>query len=422
MPVLRRFAMLATLSHASAYVPGATPRASPAAASRTVACRVQMQLGEATRDVEETVFATRTLFDTHGMVMPTEISDIQLESGVAVLPHPAKAATGGEDASFTRDGCYAVFDGVGGWASKGVDSGAFSRALAAGSANALDMIRSSMPYNAASVFEDLEMSLDAGLADIELKGSTTACMLSISPDGRVGNFLNVGDSGFHIFRPSEDGARSMQLFAKSAIQQHEFNYPFQLSSWAANVAKRDMPSDGERYVHELLPGDIILLSSDGVLDNLFDEQISTILDGWGGASAADIAAVIAKRARECSLGDTEVTPWTVSLAAERGTTEVETRGKVDDVTVLAVKVLARARVEGYAPEPQEQPLSADTLGWGLPTDMAGGVVPTSSFAVAPEPMIVDAVVPSPPSAPMVHPMDAKAAWLAGRRGSLRWIA
>ena len=422
MPVLlRRFAMLATLSHASGYVPGASPRASPAAASGTAACRVQMQLGEATRDVEETVFSPRTLFDTHGMVMPTEISDIQLESGVAVLPHPAKAATGGEDASFTRDGCYAVFDGVGGWASKGVDAGAFSRELATNTANALDMIRSSMPYNAESVFEDLEMSLDAGLADIEIKGSTTACMLSISPDGRVGRFLNVGDSGFHIFRPSEDGARSMQLFAKSEIQQHEFNYPFQLSSWAANVAKRDMPSDGERYVHDLLPGDIILLSSDGVLDNLFDEQIATILDGWGGATAADIAAVIAKRARECSLGDTEVTPWTVSLAAERGSTEVETRGKVDDVTVLAVKVVARAHVEGErAAEPQEQPLSADTLGWGLPTDMAGGVVPTSSFAVAPQPMIVDAVVPS--ASPMVNPMDAKAAWLSGRRGSLRWIA
>ena len=417
MALLRKFALLAALSHACGYVPGASRRTSPPAASRTAACFVQLQLGEATRDIEETVFATRTLYDTRGMVVPTETSEIQLESGVAVLPHPAKAATGGEDASFTRDGCYAVFDGVGGWASKGVDSGAFSRALATNAANALDMIRSAT--DSALSFEDLEMSLDAGLADIELKGSTTACMLSISPDGRVGNFLNVGDSGFHIFRPSQDGTRSMRLLAKSEIQQHEFNYPFQLSSWAANVAKRDMPSDGERYVHDLLPGDVILLSSDGVLDNLFDEQIATILDGWGGASAADIAAVIAKRARECSLGDTEVTPWTVSLAAERGTTEVETRGKVDDVTVLAVKVLARARVEGErAAEPQEQPLSADTLGWGLPTDMAGGVVPTSSFAVAPEPMIVDAVAPSP----MVNPMDAKAAWLAGRRGSLRWIA
>ena len=206
-----------------------------------------------------------SLFDARGMVMPTETAELQLESGVAILPHPAKAATGGEDASFSRDGCYGVFDGVGGWASKGVDSGAFSRQLATNAANVLDIIRSTTPYSPASVFEDLEMSLDAGLAEIEIKGSTTACMLFVSPDGRVGHFLNIGDSGFHIFRPAADGTRAMQLFAKSEIQQHEFNYPYQLSSWVANVAKRDLPKDGERYVHELLPGDIILLSSDGVL-------------------------------------------------------------------------------------------------------------------------------------------------------------
>ena len=215
-----------------------------------------MQLGEATRDAEEeAAFATTSLFDARGMVMPTETAELQLESGVAILPHPAKAATGGEDASFSRDGCYGVFDGVGGWASKGVDSGAFSRQLATNAANVLDIIRSTTPYSPASVFEDLEMSLDAGLAEIEIKGSTTACMLFVSPDGRVGHFLNIGDSGFHIFRPAADGTRAMQLFAKSEIQQHEFNYPYQLSSWVANVAKRDLPKDGERYVHELQAGE-----------------------------------------------------------------------------------------------------------------------------------------------------------------------
>lgn len=356
-----------------------------------------MQLGEATRDVEETVFATRTLFDTHGMVMPTEISDIQLESGVAVLPHPAKAATGGEDASFTRDGCYAVFDGVGGWASKGVDSGAFSRALAAGSANALDMIRSSMPYNAASVFEDLEMSLDAGLADIELKGSTTACMLSISPDGRVANFLNVGDSGFHIFRPAEDDARSLQLVAKSTSQQHAHNHPFQLASWAAKMRVRDLPKDGERYTHELLPGDIILLSTDGVLDNLFDEQIRAILEqvrAEGGDVCSNIAAVIAERAREASLGKTEMTPWTVSLGATRGSPDGKLGGKVDDITVLAVQVPARAPEGGNrAVEPQEQLRRGQ-----LPPNMVGRVVPN-----------------------FITPryVTPKEAWVEGRRGSLR---
>ena len=160
MRALRRFAMLATLSHASAYARGASPRALPPAAASRRACRIQMQLGEATRDAEEeAVFATTSLFDTHGMVMPTETAELQMESGVAILPHPAKAATGGEDASFSRDGCYGVFDGVGGWASKGIDSGAFSRQLATNAANVLDIIRSTTLYNPASVFEDLEMSL-----------------------------------------------------------------------------------------------------------------------------------------------------------------------------------------------------------------------------------------------------------------------
>ena len=78
--------------------------------------------------------------------------------------------------------------------------------------------------------------------------------------------------------------------------------------------------------------------------------------------------------------------------------------------------------------PQEQPLSADTLGWGSPADMAGGVVPTSSFAPqpesarqipgpdptppqpAPQPVRVDAL-PAAASSPTgwVESMDAKAA-------------
>ena len=63
--------------------------------------------------------------------------------------------------------------------------------------------------------------------------------------------------------------------------------------------------------------------------------------------------------------------------------------------------------------PQEQPLSADTLGWGSPADMAGGVVPTSSFApqpAPPQPVRVDAL-PAAASSPTgwVESMDAKAA-------------
>jgi serine/threonine protein phosphatase PrpC len=51
-----------------------------------------------------------------------------------MIPHEAKAAKGGEDAFFVspaRGGAFGVADGVGGWASEGVDVAAYSRAICA---------------------------------------------------------------------------------------------------------------------------------------------------------------------------------------------------------------------------------------------------------------------------------------------------
>ena len=67
------------------------------------------------------------------------------------------------------------------------------------------------------------------------------------------------------------------------------------------------------------------------------------------------ARSLRERAREASLGTTEMTPWQVSLGATRGSPEAKLGGKVDDITVLAVQLPAR---KGLAPE-----------------DMVGRVVP-----------------------------------------------
>ena len=131
------------LSLACGYVPGASLRTALPVVRRTGAHHVQLQLGEETRDVEEMVFHPAPPPDARSLLVPTDASSVALESSVVVLPHPKKVKTGGEDASFSRDGYYAVFDGVSGWARKGVDAGAFSRELAANTANALDRIQSS---------------------------------------------------------------------------------------------------------------------------------------------------------------------------------------------------------------------------------------------------------------------------------------
>ena len=50
----------------------------------------------------------------------------------AVLPHPDKAETGGEDAFFVSShgqGAFGVADGVGGWNMEGVDPSRYSRSV-----------------------------------------------------------------------------------------------------------------------------------------------------------------------------------------------------------------------------------------------------------------------------------------------------
>lgn len=46
-----------------------------------------------------------------------------------MIPHPEKAYKGGEDAAYVDPGVLVVADGVGGWASRGVDPAIYSKNL-----------------------------------------------------------------------------------------------------------------------------------------------------------------------------------------------------------------------------------------------------------------------------------------------------
>ena len=58
-------------------------------------------------------------------------AQVRMRAAAAVIPHPEKVATGGEDAFFVcEQGLWAgVADGVGGWAEMGIDAGLYARQL-----------------------------------------------------------------------------------------------------------------------------------------------------------------------------------------------------------------------------------------------------------------------------------------------------
>ena len=136
---------------------------------------------------------------------------VALEAACNMLPHPAKRATNGEDAYFVGEAVYGVFDGVGGWANKGVDAGEFSRRLASGTHAHLTR----------DPHAGLETALAASLSQVRVKGSCTACLLRIDPNEGMLSALNLGDSGWRLFRPR--GKNKLRVAAASEAQQHSFN-------------------------------------------------------------------------------------------------------------------------------------------------------------------------------------------------------
>jgi protein phosphatase PTC7 len=111
-------------------------------------------------------------------------------------------------------------------------------------------------------------------------GSGTLCLLSIAKHCSYLRSLNIGDSGFMLIRRKN-------LIIRSHPQYHRGSSPFQLSSLpitplssSSNTTRlyHDRPRDGEYIEHDLEIGDLLLIASDGLFDNLYEDFILQILN------------------------------------------------------------------------------------------------------------------------------------------------
>ena len=230
---------------------------------------------------------------------------LSFESGSRIIPHPDKAARGGEDGLFVNDDLHvlAVADGVGSWAFMGVDPGIYARKLMRLTEQAI-LTGEMDPVNA------LRQAYDGN----KERGTSTACVAMLNENQL--HSVNLGDSGYIIIR---DG----QVFYSRKVTIHSFNFPLQLGEGSS-----DVPEDGAREKHELLSGDIIVMGTDGLWDNLFEDHVAELT-----AVEPDVeklAGLIAEKA--CFAGgDAESkTPWSGSALG----------GKPDDITVIASRIVA----------------------------------------------------------------------------------
>mmetsp|Transcript_15548 Transcript_15548/g.41826 ORF Transcript_15548/g.41826 Transcript_15548/m.41826 type:complete len:458 (+) Transcript_15548:123-1496(+) len=302
---------------------------------------------------------------------------LRLDCGVLMIPHPDKAEKGGEDAYFVDEalGSVGVFDGVGGWASAGIDPALYSRALCSLSHVKL------RTYGA----HEVTRAVAEATREVRQVGSSTVCVVSIvnaerasgsrrlisdvsendaisasvsksdSTDEGVweggsrkhelmrGSALsasalltgvNLGDSGVLVIRDS-------RVVFRSEEQQHFFNCPYQVGTDSRDSIERD----AARISFPLELGDYVVLGTDGLLDNCFSSEIVDQI------RALEIQA----RSQQKELPVSRVAEALAHLAFKHG---VDSRretpfaqharqaghkykgGKLDDITVIVCRVIA----------------------------------------------------------------------------------
>ncbi|KAF7594435.1 hypothetical protein BBP40_009255 [Aspergillus hancockii] len=192
----------------------------------------------------------------------------------------------GEDAFFissvgqhdTGAIAFAVTDGVGGWSESRVDPADFSHALCGYMAqSALDWNDPAEQLRAKNL---LQSGYDQVVADESIRagGSTASVGIGLD-DGRV-ELANLGDSGSVLLRLAA-------VHHYSVPQTHGFNTPYQLSIIPPRMRKQasifgggfleDFPRDAAVTNLQMQHGDVLLLATDGVFDNLNNQDILKLI-------------------------------------------------------------------------------------------------------------------------------------------------
>ncbi|XWW93549.1 hypothetical protein V2A60_001482 [Cordyceps javanica] len=244
---------------------------------------------------------------------------------------------------------FGVADGVGGWVDSGVDPADFSHGFCDYMASAAWEHQpagggggSGGGISTLTARKLMQLGYDAICDDKGVRaGGSTACVAVASPDGHL-DVANLGDSGFLQLRLNA-------VHSYSEPQTHAFNTPFQLSIVPPSVAARmaafggtqlsDLPRDADVTQHRLRHGDVLVFATDGVLDNLFNQDILRVASRVMGAAAA----------------------WTMS---EAGQVQV-----ADDLDAIVRSPVQPGRAPGSKQQQQQQPERAITLQSLLATEL-----------------------------------------------------
>jgi len=252
---------------------------------------------------------------------------VDISAGACKIPDVDKVEKLGEDAYYMSPNgrILAVADGVGGYNEIGIDPAPFATGLMASVGRfAMDAIVARSPLSALSLMSHAYRRV----LNLHIKGGSTACVLVIAP-GKISS-ANLGDGRFVI-------VRNNQVVYRSKRQQSEFNAPLQLAS--TGFIGNDPTEADVRCIADVESGDVVVLGTDGLFDNLFDADIIKVVSSSGQqAHPKDIAERLARKAYDVSFSEAD-SPFALE-ARRSGLPRFKSfrGGKPDDIAVVVARM------------------------------------------------------------------------------------
>ena len=324
---------------------------------------------------------------------------VLVECASSSRPHPDKRS--GEDTYSVHASpagvTLAVYDGVGSWSfEQGVDVSLFSKRIK----QLTDEQLTAASSHSASAIQPAELleSVWQRLSADRVLGSCTACIVSLSASSHSDaacrlSAVTLGDSGFLVLRrrrrgeketdatesvddseselsvitsyssgmsqhDGENGADthssstslSYYVHYRSLQQLHYFNCPFQLgftgdsatsssssSPSSAPPSPFDLPSSARSSALSLRADDVVVLSSDGLFDNVDERQIVQLVSHGltSGHSVSEVSASLAAAAFERSVDKRVDGPFAY---AAKDHNILWSGGRKDDITVILAHI------------------------------------------------------------------------------------
>ena len=284
-----------------------------------------------------------------------------------------------------------VADGVGSWREYGVDPRDFSRMLMGECENILKEASSTCATSggkSCTMIPPAELLAQSynRVKEANVIGSSTACVGVFDSVHHQLHFSNIGDSGIIVLRhidsdtasalqrnrttPRAERKSDLRIAFVSQQQLKSFNHPYQMGWTGQDIVDKNssfkQASDSCTSSVHILRGDIIIMATDGLFDNVDIDDIAAIALKWeldnkfidnggidsrrkrweSGRSLSDISAqsipklaeLLCERARENSLDNTVDSPFAL-LAKENDI--MWSGGMPDDCTVVAMHVVGK---------------------------------------------------------------------------------